>query len=290
MGLHAQTMTLGDCLGCGVRTAEIAGVASCDGLFAQGVGQLFGLPSAVLIEFNVGVPLDAGGAVPGGFAVAHGEDAGDLQDGSRQNAAIKLGRRWGVTHCIVLCSRVKCLCRTVFFCFLDIAVSLQNVPMPQSASVSEGDFSSLFSFLPIGAYRSTDEGRMVRVNPALVKINGYSSEVEALHVINRSDSNWYVLPTRRREFFDELRRDGFVRSFVSEVRRRSDGVRMWVNENAHEVHDATGRVLYFEGTVEDITERVLAEQAVQRSEAQLRLVTSQIPGMEIGRASCRERV
>jgi PAS domain S-box-containing protein len=145
--------------------------------------------------------------------------------------------------------------------------------------VNEGDFASLFNFLPIGAFRSTSAGRMVRANPALVAINGYASEAQMLDVVNAVNADWYVQPTRRNEFLEALRRDGFVRGFISEIRRHGDGAHLWISENTHEVRDEQGLVAYFEGTVEDITERVQAQQALERSEEQLRLITSQIPGM-----------
>ncbi|MDP2416214.1 MAG: PAS domain S-box protein [Hydrogenophaga sp.] len=141
------------------------------------------------------------------------------------------------------------------------------------------DFSSLFNFLPIGAYRSSAEGQMLRANPALVRLNGYRSEVEMLEIVNRIGSGWYVVPSRRVEFRQRLERDGFVLSFVSEVIRHHSGERLWVSENAHTVLDAQGQLCYFEGTVEDITEAVRAQQALRQSEEQLRLITTQIPGM-----------
>jgi PAS domain-containing protein len=54
---------------------------------------------------------------------------------------------------------------------------------------------------------------------------------------------------------------------------------VWVTENAHVVRDAQGAVLYYEGTIEEITDRVRAQAALQRSEAHLRLITNQLPGM-----------
>ena len=51
------------------------------------------------------------------------------------------------------------------------------MPFP---SAPLGDFSTLFNFLPIGAYRSSSEGVMLRANPALVKLNGYASEAAML--------------------------------------------------------------------------------------------------------------
>ena len=151
--------------------------------------------------------------------------------------------------------------------------------MMPSPSAPLGDFSTLFNFLPIGAYRSSSEGVMLRANPALVKLNGYASEAAMLENVNRISSDWYVLPGRRGEFRRRLERDGFVQGFVSEVSRHQGGQHLWVSENAHAVRDAGGKLLYYEGTVEDITEGTLAQLALRQSEEQLRLITSQIPGM-----------
>ncbi|MDP2743364.1 MAG: PAS domain-containing protein [Hydrogenophaga sp.] len=142
-----------------------------------------------------------------------------------------------------------------------------------------GDYSTLFSFLPIGAYRCNPDGVMVRVNPALVRLNGYDTEAELLGSVNDVALEWYVDPNRRAEFRRLLERDGFVRGFVSEIRRHRTRERIWISEHAHCVHDADGTLLYYEGTVEDITVQVHAQDEMRRSEEQLRLMTSQVPGM-----------
>ena len=154
-----------------------------------------------------------------------------------------------------------------------------NRPMRATDATETMDFSSLFQFLPIGAYRSSSTGVMLRANPALVAMNGYADEAQMLDVVNQADSNWYVIPGRRTVFQQLLVREGFVRGFVSEVVRHSDGARLWVSENAHGVRDAAGQLVYYEGTVEDISERIAAQQALHSREQQLRLVTSQVPGM-----------
>jgi PAS domain-containing protein len=56
---------------------------------------------------------------------------------------------------------------------------------------------SLFALLPIGAYRSSAEGRQLRANPALVRLNGYDSEAELLAAVNDIGREWYVEPGRR---------------------------------------------------------------------------------------------
>ena len=143
----------------------------------------------------------------------------------------------------------------------------------------EGEFASLFNFLPIGAYRSTVDGRMLRANPALVRLNGYRDEAEQLRSVKDLAHEWYVDPERRSVFQQILERDGFVRGFVSEIYRHKTRERIWISENAHVVRDEQGQIRYYEGTLEDISEHVRMQEALRRSEEQLRLITSQIPGM-----------
>ncbi len=143
----------------------------------------------------------------------------------------------------------------------------------------DGDFSSLFNFLPIGAYRSLPGGQMLRANQALVALNGYASEAEMMLGVKDIAREWYVDEQRRAEFQRQLERDGFVRGFVSEIYRHHTRERVWISENAHGVRDAEGRLMYYEGTVEDVTALVHGQKALRESEEQLRLITSQLPGM-----------
>ena len=128
------------------------------------------------------------------------------------------------------------------------------------------DFSTLFDFLPIGAYRSSPQGAQLRANPALVALNGYASEAEQVAAVQDIANEWYVEPCRRAQFLTALERDGFVRGFVSEVYRHKTRERIWVSENAHAVRDAQGRMRYIEGTIEDVSERVRAEETLRESE------------------------
>jgi diguanylate cyclase (GGDEF)-like protein/PAS domain S-box-containing protein len=120
------------------------------------------------------------------------------------------------------------------------------------------DFSTLFDFLPIGAYRSTPQGQLLCANPALVQLNGYATEAELIAAIHDIGSECYVTPQARQDFCEALERDGFVRSFITEAYRHKTRERVWVNENAHMVRGAQGRAQFYEGTVEDITERAQA--------------------------------
>jgi len=141
------------------------------------------------------------------------------------------------------------------------------------------DFSSLFEFLPIGAYRSTPDGRLLRSNPALARINGCSSEAEHLGLAHDLATDWYVQPGRRDEFKQRLERDGQLMGFESEAWRLKTRERIWVRENAHVVQGADGRVLFYEGTVEEVTEHVLDREALRRSQLQLRQIVDLVPGV-----------
>ena len=129
----------------------------------------------------------------------------------------------------------------------------------------------LFDRLPIGAYRSTPAGRQLRANAALVRLNGYASEEEMLAATNDLERGWYIHPGRRQLFKALIERDGQVTDFVSEVYRHKTRERIWVRETAYAVRDAQGQVVYYEGTVEDITERRLAANALSDSETRWRL-------------------
>ena len=141
------------------------------------------------------------------------------------------------------------------------------------------NFSSLFEFLPIGAYRTLPDGTQLRANLALVRLNGYASEAEMLAGVRDIALEWYVDPQRRALFRRLLEEHGQLAGFESEVWRHKSRERIWISENAHVVRDAAGRARYYEGTVEEITERVQARDAQRRSQQQLQQIFDLVPGV-----------
>jgi PAS domain S-box-containing protein len=101
------------------------------------------------------------------------------------------------------------------------------------------------------------------VNAALVRIYGYHSAEEMVAVLNDIEHQLYVSPRRRAEFAKILEQQDVVIDFESEIYRR-DKTKIWIKENARAVHDKQGQLLYYEGTVEDITARRHAEEELRR--------------------------
>lgn len=139
--------------------------------------------------------------------------------------------------------------------------------------MASGDFSTFFELLPIGAYRSSPDGRQIRANAALVRLDGYDSEAEMLAATKDLASEWYVDPQRRALFKTLLEQHGRVVNFDSEVYRHKTRERIWVRVNSHVVHDDTGQVLFYEGTVQEITHEYRARIALEESERRFRAMT-----------------
>ena len=133
--------------------------------------------------------------------------------------------------------------------------------------------------MTIGAFRWSVSGRQLCANDALVRLNGYDSEAEMLAAVNDISREWYVDPERRNQFKQLLEREGQVMNFVSEVYRHKTRDRMWIRENAHLVRNDQGEVIFYEGTVEDISASRAGEMALRVNEELFRQVTSQLPGM-----------
>jgi PAS domain S-box-containing protein len=115
-----------------------------------------------------------------------------------------------------------------------------------------------------GFFRTTREGRYLIANPALARMYGYASAEQMHNELTDISASLYVDPNRRNEFHALMKSQRTVRNFVSEIRRR-DGSPIWIAENARTVTDDDDQFLFYEGTVEDITEKRQSEEAMQRA-------------------------
>lgn len=127
---------------------------------------------------------------------------------------------------------------------------------------SEEKYRRVFEDSVLGLYRTTPDGQVLMVNPALLKMLGYSS-FEELAIRNLEDSG-YEPGYERATFKDQIERDGMVVGLESAWIKK-DGTTLYVRESARAVRDDDGNTVYYEGTVEDITQRKLAEKEIARS-------------------------
>jgi len=139
---------------------------------------------------------------------------------------------------------------------------------------SEERFFGLYDNAPIGIYRTTPDGQILLANPALVEMIGYSSFEELSQRDLNKDA---LLPGNNRErFLEQITRDGFVKGRETEWTKK-DGTEISVRENARAIQDDKGMTIYFDGIVEDISERMRAENLKDESEAKYSSLFESVP-------------
>lgn len=113
--------------------------------------------------------------------------------------------------------------------------------------------------LPVALYRTSSDGELLAANHALASLLGFGSVAEAMEEMKTVESV-YVDPARRALWLDEIAVNGVARDFDVELRRR-DGTRVWVQDTARAVFGEDGRLLFCEGALIDVTEKVRAKKA-----------------------------
>jgi len=132
---------------------------------------------------------------------------------------------------------------------------------------SEARYRDLFRNSVLGIYRTTPDGRILVANPALVQMLGYSSFEELAQ--RNLEEGGIVPPYDRSTFKEHIERERQIIGLES-VWLRCDGTKVFIRENARAICDEKGCVLYYDGTVENITERVRSEEERARAEEALR--------------------
>ncbi len=127
---------------------------------------------------------------------------------------------------------------------------------------AERRYRSIFENAIEGIYQSTPNDGYLAVNPALARMYGYDSPQQLISTLRDIDHQVYVDPQRRLEFKRMMSKHGVVTNFESRVHRRNGEI-IWISENARSVYNSEGTLLFFEGTVEAITERKLHEAEIQ---------------------------
>ena len=132
----------------------------------------------------------------------------------------------------------------------------------QALQQAERSFRSIFENATEGIFQTSPTGRYLNVNPALARIYGYDTPLELIASVDNIKDQLYVDPVRRVEFMQSMQSQGLVTNFVSRIRRKG-GDQIWISENARAVRDEQGQLLFYEGTVEDVTESKLNQEKLE---------------------------
>jgi PAS domain S-box-containing protein len=145
--------------------------------------------------------------------------------------------------------------------------------MEEELKQAEEKYRSIFEYAAHGIFQTTADGRFLSANPAMARMFGYASPIELIEKIDNVGQPLYADPACREEFKRLLRvrprsllsAHGIVQGFEAQCWRK-DGSLFWVSAHARAVHDPHSALLYYEGTLEDITARKQAEEALRKSE------------------------
>jgi sigma-B regulation protein RsbU (phosphoserine phosphatase) len=157
-----------------------------------------------------------------------------------------------------------------------IRYAIERHRMDMALLEAEEKYHSVFDHLVEGIFQTTPEGRYLMANAALARIYGYASPEELIQGLTDIGRRLYVEPGRRDEFVRLMQEHDTLSAFESPIYRK-DGSVIWISENCRAVRDGRGRLLYYEGTVEDITQRRQTEENLRNSEALYHSLVETLP-------------
>ena len=140
----------------------------------------------------------------------------------------------------------------------------ERLRVEETLRKTEKKYRDIFENSIEGIFQTTLDGRYISANPALARIYGYTSPAELMADLDDIGGKLYVDPRRREEFMRIVQELGSVSDFESQVRRK-DGRVIWIAEKARAVRDDRDAIIYYEGAVEDVTERKQVAATLQKA-------------------------
>jgi two-component system, cell cycle sensor histidine kinase and response regulator CckA len=144
------------------------------------------------------------------------------------------------------------------------AIAVERWQGDMALREAEQNYRTIFEEAIVGIFRTGPEGQYITVNPALARMLGYDSPEEVKASVTDISRQLYVDPEQRREFMSLVEKQGSVRDFEIQIYRKN-GSKMWVSANARAIY-RDGRIVAYEGTNEDITERKLLQQQLLQAQ------------------------
>lgn len=147
----------------------------------------------------------------------------------------------------------------------NIEMALYRHQMEKKIKHNEKKYKRLFEGVPVGIFRTTPTGKILDANEAMVRIFGYPDK-DFLLKINVEDL--YVDPEDRKRWQCDVHHDGIVHGVEMRMRRFDDS-KIWMRINARQYQDPEEGVVYYEGSLEDITEQKTAEKVLKNAHQDL---------------------
>lgn len=159
-----------------------------------------------------------------------------------------------------------------------IGIALSRIQSEEKLKESEARYRSIFDNAVEGIFQTTPDGSFITVNNAFAKMYGYDSPDEMVSSITSISDELYVRPEDRTECMHMLETQNEIK-FHEVLTKRKDGPHFWARLNVHAVRDGEERTIYYEGTVENITERKEAEQALVAEMSLSESILESTPGV-----------
>jgi PAS domain S-box-containing protein len=144
----------------------------------------------------------------------------------------------------------------------------------QALKIAEENYRSIFENALEGIFQSTPEGQYLKVNPALANLYGYDSPEEMIESIKDIKSQIYVDSNVFDQFQQSMAKTGKVKNLEYQVYGK-DGRMIWIEEDTRAVRDTNGNLLYYEGIIQDITQRKQESEQLMRQLKELRIEIDQ---------------
>jgi PAS domain S-box-containing protein len=139
----------------------------------------------------------------------------------------------------------------------------EQVDAAQALRESEEKYRRLFDNASLGIFQSTPEGKAISANDAFARMFGYDSPEDTIRSIKNVSTDIFADPNRRAEIIRLMAENPDLRTFVN-VYRRKDGSTFIGSLNTMPIRDSDGSLIRIEGIIEDITERVRAEDLLHQ--------------------------
>ena len=157
-------------------------------------------------------------------------------------------------------------------CGRDITLEKQA---KEHLKIAEEKYRAIFENSVVGVYQTSEEGKVLTANPALAKMFGYDSPEDFIYSISDIGNQLYVNKEIRSNCLRMLREKGSVHNIEAEMLRK-DGSTVWISITGRAIHDLSGKFMYYEGFLEDISHRKYAEDALKISLAEKEILLKEV--------------